>query len=184
MSQFLRISEWQFDTAATGGIGIEILSASGGSIILADPIKQRHSFSYSGFGLGFISFPIPKVKLPPVPILNRTIEVTGASKSFDGGGILFMTESLHGEELSKADLQGGTVYLDGGTGLLAGYGGSVMLLGINTAYLAPWLLNPGLGANLAANAIKQAPALLVMRGQTEGLLASVLGVSAMLGYLH
>jgi len=130
MSQFLRISEWQFDTAATGGIGIEILSASGGSIILADPIKQRHSFSYSGFGLGFISFPIPKVKLPPVPILNRTIEVTGAAKSFDGGGILFMTESFHGKELSKADLQGGTVYLDGGTGLLAGYGGSVMLLGL------------------------------------------------------
>lgn len=59
-----------------------------------------------------------------------------------------------------------------------------MLLGINTAYLAPWVLNPGLGANLAANAIRQAPALLIMRGQTEGLLASVLGVSAMLGYLH
>ena len=59
-----------------------------------------------------------------------------------------------------------------------------MLLGINTVFLAPWLVNPGLGANMAVNAMRQAPAVLVIYGQTEGLIASVAGLSAMLGYLH
>ena len=95
-----------------------------------------------------------------------------------------MTASFQGRELAKSDMQGGSVYLDGSSGLLAGYGGSVMLLGINTAFLAPWLLSPGIGANLAANAMQQAPAILVMHGQTEGLIARVAGVSAMIGYLH
>jgi hypothetical protein len=184
MPQQLRESKWTYNTAATSGIGIEMLSASSGTIVLTDPSQQDHSFSYAGFGIGFISVPIPKIKLPPIPLLNREIGANGAAKSFYGGGVLYMTSSFHGQDLAKSDMQGGTVYLDGNTGLLVGYGGSVMLLGINTAYLAPWLLNPGIGGNLAANAIQNAPALLLMHGQTEGLIASIAGISAMPGYLH
>jgi hypothetical protein len=184
MPHQLRESKWIYNTAATSGLGMEMLAASGGTIVLTDPSNEDQSFSYAGFGIGFISVPIPKIKLPPLPLLNRDIGATGAAKSFFGDGVIYMTASFQGRELAKSDMQGGSVYLDGSSGLLAGYGGSVMLLGINTAFLAPWLLSPGIGANLAANAMQQAPAILVMHGQTEGLIASVAGVSAMIGYLH
>ena len=184
MIESLRMSTWTYTNGATGGIGTGLLAASGGTISFTDLDKKDQDFSYAGFGIGLFSIAIPKLKIPDVPILNRGITGTGAARSFDGGGLLYMTESFHGHELSKSDLQGGTVYLDASTGLLAGYGGSVMLLGINTVFLAPWLVNPALGANLAANAMRHAPAVLVIYGQTEGLIASVGGLSAMLGYLH
>ncbi|MGX6998591.1 hypothetical protein [Caballeronia sp. KNU42] len=184
MSQFLRESKWKYDTGATGGMGTAFLAASGGTISLKNPDSQTQEFSYAGFGLSVFSVSIPKIKIPNIPIVNRSIGATGAAESFDGSGLVYMTDSFHGNELSKSDLQGGTVYFDAAAGLLAGYGASVMLLGINTAFITPWLLNPGLGANLAANAIQHAPALLVMRGQSEGLIASLFDLSAMIGYLH
>jgi hypothetical protein len=184
MIEFLRMSKWTYTNGATGGVGTGLLAASGGTLSFTDPDKQAQDFSYAGLGIGIFSIAIPKIKIPDLPILNRGITGTGAARSFDGGGLLYMTESFHGRELSKSDLQGGTVYLDVSTGLLAGYGGSVMLLGINTAFLAPWIINPGLGANLAANAMRKAPAVLVIYGQSEGLIASVGDLSAMLGYLQ
>jgi hypothetical protein len=180
----LRESKWSFNTSATAGLGIELLSMSGGKIVLDDPQKQTHDFSYTGFGLGVFDKPIPKIKLPPVPILNRGISGSGSVEGFYSDGYLYMTDSFHGHELTKSDIQGSTVYLDASAGLLAGYGASVMLLGINTALLMPSLVNPGLFSNLAANAIRSAPALLFMHGQSEGLIASIAGVSAMIGYLH
>lgn len=184
MIESLRTSKWIYNNAATGGIGTGLLAASGGTINFTDPDNKNQDFAYAGFGIGIFSIDIPKVKIPDIPILNRAITGTGAAKSFDGGGLLYMTQSFHGHELSKSDLQGATVYLDAGTGILAGYGASAMLLGINTTFLAPWLVNPGLGANLAANAMKQAPAVLLLYGQSEGLIASIGGLNAMLGYLR
>jgi hypothetical protein len=96
---------------------------------------------------------------------------------------MYMTDSFSGSELTKSDIQGGTIYFDLSVGLLAAAGASVMLLGINISLLMPLLVNPGLFANLASNAIKSAPALLVMRGTAEGLIASV-GGGATIGHLR
>ncbi|MFP3568132.1 hypothetical protein [Paraburkholderia sp. SIMBA_030] len=180
----IRESKWNYNTSATAGLGVELLSMSGGRIVIDDPEKQAQGFSYSGFRFGLVNIPIPKIHLPPLPALNREISGTGSVEDFYSNGYLYMTDSFHGKELTKSDIQSGTVYLDAGTGFLAGYGLSVMLLGINAALLMPWLVNPGLFSNLASNAIKSAPALLFMHGESEGLIASIGGVSAMIGYLH
>jgi len=177
-----RKSGWTFDSSAGYGVGLQFLSASGGKIIMQDPKKQFHGFSYSGFGLA-AGFPIPKIKLPPLPGVNRNISATGAPESFESAGIMYMTDSFSGSELTKSDIQGGTIYFDLSVGLLAAAGASAMLLGINISLLMPLLVNPGLFANLASNAIKSAPALLVMRGTAEGLIASV-GGGATIGHLR
>src|SRR5580698_9345753 len=130
MIDSLRESNWKYDTGASIGIGTALLSTSGGTIRFHDPDDQNQDFSYAGFGIGLFSISTPKIKIPRLPVLNRDVTGTGAAKSFDGGALLYMTESFHGRELSKSDIQGGTVYLDAAAGLLAGYTGSVMLLGI------------------------------------------------------
>lgn len=180
----LRESKWDFDASATGGFGMGLLSASGWKIVINDPWKQAHEFLYSGFGLTILNIPIPRIKIPPLPILNREASGFGSTENFASKGYLYMTDSFHGEELAKSDIQGGTIYLDAGAGLLAGYGLSVMLLGINSSFLIPWFVNPGIFANLASNAIRSAPALLIMHGQSEGLIASVGGAGAMIGHLQ
>lgn len=182
MSVF-RESGWTFDSSAGYGLGLQFLSASGGKIVMRDPKKQSHGFYYSGFGVT-AGFPIPKIKLPPLPGVNRNISATGAPDSFESAGIMYMTDSFLGSELTKSDIQGGAIYFDVSGGLLAAAGMSFMLLGINISLLMPLVLNPGLFANLASNAIKSAPALLVMGGTAEGLIASVVGGGAMIGHLR
>ncbi|RKR36705.1 hypothetical protein [Paraburkholderia sp. BL17N1] len=178
----LRKSGWSFNTSATGGLGIELLSISGGKIILDDPQKQSHDFSYFGFGIGY-SRGLPKIKLPPIPILNREMSGTGSTKDFTSDGVLYMTSYFHRQELSTSDIKGATIYFDGGAGLLAGYGESIMLLGINTELIAPWLVNPGIFANMAKKALDCAPAVLLLAGEAEGLIAGG-GLSAMIGHLQ
>ena len=162
----IRKSKWVFDTSATYEFGLGLLSTSGGKIVINDPQGESHNFRYSGFGLG-VSAAISKIKLPPLPALNRTVSVTGSTENFDSRGWLYMTDSFPGDELARSDIQGGAIYLDCGAGLLAGYGGTFMFLGINVALLTPWLVNPGLFANLASNVIKSAPAFLFMHGVSE-----------------
>ena len=175
-------SKWTYDAAATGSIGIGLSTASRGKVDLKDPGNKIHEFSYSGFGIGF-SVHLPGIKIPPIPIINKEISATGAAKSFSGRGYMFMTSAFRGKELSKSDIQGATIHVDAGFGLLAGYGGSLMFLGIHTALLVPWFINPGLGANVARKAIQSAPAVLLMHGQTEGLIAS-LGAGLLVGHLQ
>lgn len=181
MSLF-RKSDWEFDASAAGGVGYGLLAASGGKIVLTDPSNQSQNFFYTGYGIGF-SKAIPKIEIPPLPILNRVISVAGSTEGFYSGGVIYMTDSFGGDELVKSDL-GGAVYLDAGGGLFAGFSGSIMLLGINVALLASCILNPGLFASVAKNAIEHAPAILVMAGVSEGLISSIVGVGAMVGYLQ
>lgn len=190
MSLF-RHSDWIYKTGATGGVSLELAVASGGTIVLADPGGQIFDFYYGGVGIGYgLGLRIPKIKLPRFSIPEIKIpkiaghEVGGAGslKSFDSGGLVFMTAAFRGTELSKSDFQGATVYLDGGLGIGYGKAGTAMLLGINPAQLALGLSSPAM-VWLAEKAIAQAPAALVMGGTTAGLLAGA-GAGILVGYLH
>ena len=114
----IRKSKWVFDTSATYEFGLGLLSTSGGKMVLNDPQGHSHNFRYSGFGLG-ASSAISKIKLPPLPVLNRIVSVTGSTENFHSRGWLYMTDSFSGDELARSDIQGGAIYLDCGAGLLA-----------------------------------------------------------------
>ncbi|WP_253196803.1 hypothetical protein [Burkholderia cenocepacia] len=85
-----------------------------------------------------------------------------------------MTSAFKGSELTRSDLQGGTVYLDGYGGVVVAQGATVMLLGINPAMLALGLTSPAMSMILA-DAVANAPALLYMHGRTAGFQAGVGG---------
>ncbi|MDR5741429.1 MULTISPECIES: hypothetical protein [unclassified Caballeronia] len=177
----LRPSEWSYSTGATGGVCADVVVASGGSIVLSDPDAKDEAFYYGGIGAGMgVGIKIPRLKLPGLN--GKEVGGAGSAKSFPSGGAIFMTDAFRGSELSRRDIQGATVYVDAGGGLLLGAGGSVMFLGINSAELILGLSSPGM-LYLAERAIAQAPALLVMGGITAGLQAG-LGVGLLAGYLH
>jgi hypothetical protein len=187
----LRPSNWSYKTGATGGVSIEFVVASGGTIVLADPGGHETDFYYGGVGVGMgLGLRLPKIKLPrfslpelKIPkIAGHEVGGAGSLKSFDSAGLVFMTPAFRAAELAKADFQGATVYLDGGLGIGYGKGGTAMLLGINSAQLALGLSSPAM-AWLAESAIAEAPAVVLMGGTTAGLQAGA-GAGVLVGYLH
>lgn len=143
----LRPSNWSYKTGATGGVSIEFVVASGGTIVLADPAGKETDFYYGGVGVGIgFGLRVPKIKLPQfslpeikIPKIARH-EVGGAAsaKSFDSAGLIYMAPAFHGTELAESDFQGATVYLDGGVGIGYGKAGSAMILGINSPRSWHW----------------------------------------------
>ncbi|WP_407973302.1 hypothetical protein ACJ51O_36200 (plasmid) [Burkholderia pyrrocinia] len=187
----LRPSNWSYKTGATGGVSIEFVVASGGTIVLADPAGTETDFYYGGVGVGIgFGLRVPKIKLPrfSVPeikipkIAGHEVGGAGSLKSFDSAGLIFMAPAFSGAELTKSDFQGATVYLDGGVGIGYGKAGSAMILGINSAQLALGLSSPAM-TWLAEIAIAHAPAILLMGGTTVGLQAGA-GAGILVGYLH
>ncbi|WP_118186154.1 hypothetical protein [Paraburkholderia phosphatilytica] len=187
----LRLSQWTYSTGAGGGAGIDIVMATGGTIILDDPQKQEQKFHYGGVGIGFgLAFKIPRIKLPKftVPELKipkiggRSASGAGSTLDFPSYGHVYMTSSFDGKELTRPDIQGAVVYIDGSVSALYGWAGDVMLLGIDPAKLVLGLSNSAL-MWLAEEAIYRAPALLVMYGQTVGVQAGA-SIGLLVGYLH
>lgn len=187
----LRPSQWTYETGATGGVSVEFVVASGGTIVLHDPASKEEDFWYGGVGVGIgIGLKIPKIKLPKMTIpkielpkvAGREVGAAGSAKSFPSSGAVYMTDAFEKQELTRADIQGGTLYVDAGAGLIVGHAGSAMLLGMNSALLAMGLTNPALSF-LAIEAVHQAPAVLLMHGWTAGFQAGG-GVGLLAGYLH
>ena len=130
---WLRKSGWKYSTGAGGGASIEFVMASGGDIILTTPDERAQSFYYGGVGVGFgVGLKLPRIKLPKftipeikVPKLaGRNVGGAGSTFDFPSGGLVFMTSAFRGEELSRSDLQGATVYLDGSAGAVPNVWGS------------------------------------------------------------
>jgi hypothetical protein len=187
----LRLSQWTYLTGAGGGASIDVVMATGGTIILDDPQKQEQKFHYGGVGLGFgFAFKLPKIRLPKftlpeikIPkIGGRSVGGAGSTLDFPSYGHVYMTSSFDGKELTRPDLQGAIVYIDGSLSALYGWAGDVMLMGIDPAKLVLGLSNTAF-MWLAEEAISRAPAVLVMYGQTVGAQAGV-SVGLLAGYLH
>lgn len=188
---WLRQSAWKYSTGAGGGVSIEFVMASGGDIILTAPDERAQSFYYGGVGVGFgVGLRLPRIKLPKftIPeiklpkIAGRSVGAAGSTFDFPSGGQVFMTSAFRGEELTRSDLQGATVYVDGAAGAIVSQAGTAMLLGINSAKLALGLSSPSL-IWMAEEAIFQAPALLYMHGRSAGLQAGF-GAGVLIGYMH
>ncbi|CAG9269047.1 hypothetical protein C7402_108247 [Paraburkholderia unamae] len=91
-----------------------------------------------------------------------------------------MTKAFSGKELTKGDICGLAAYVEFGAGLVAGYGATLMFLGINQMLALAGVPAPQL--HLLEIAIAQAPAILFMRGSNMGPQASW-ALNGMLGML-
>lgn len=180
---FLRQSGWSYETGSTGGLGIGPILGSGGKVILNDPSGTKKNFWYGGLGGGFgEEARLGKLKIPPLKIKGKTIGGSGSSTSYPSKGMVFMTDTFKGSELTESDIQGATVYIDAAAGILMGLSGSAMLLGINPLPLMVGLSNPTFYPIAGITAIR-APAVLIMGGYSVGLQAGA-GIGLMVGYLR
>lgn len=178
-----RLSKWTYDTSASVSIALGATAISGGLISLNDPNKKSHHFHYGGFGVGTsIGLSLTKIELPETLIRNYAASGSGSITEFPSDSALYMTESFHGRELSKSDIQGVATYIEVGLGIIAGGSATLMFLGLNPALILAAVASPGF-AHLVTVAIEQAPAILVIWGGSMGPQVGG-GVSALLGQLY
>lgn len=176
-----KVSGWTFVTSATAGVGLEFVAGSGGAITLADPARKIVTLHYGGLGVGLSdSFRLPKVGKIKFAVKGKGVGAGLAPAQFPNAGVVLITESFAGEELGRSNLQGATVFVEGGLGLIGGGAASAMLMGINPFRLAAALAMPG--APLLVPTLMSAPAILLTAGLNVGLQAGG-GVAVFGGYL-
>ncbi|QNB14647.1 hypothetical protein G5S35_23515 [Paraburkholderia tropica] len=183
-----RESKWSFNTSATGSLSVEVLAASGGTIVLNDPDQKEHEFTYGTFGIGLgIGFKLPKIRLAKLhlpeismpTIAGRDIGGSVATRDFPSTGSVFMTRGFQGDELSARDFRGGVLLLDASAGVFEVAGGTLMLLGLNQAMLISGLLaSPG--NFVLSSALSSARAGIVTYGRSAALQAGA-GTSFQIG---
>lgn len=131
-------SDWTFDTSAGGGIGIGIFAMSGGLVRLKDPAGNPQSFYYAGIGGGLsegLKIPkLPKITMPKIG--GKGVGGAMSTTDFPSYGVVYRKSVFAGQELTRGDIQGATIYFEGGAGLIAGISGSIMFFGMNRAIFA------------------------------------------------
>ena len=155
------------------------VAASGGAIYLKDPAKADVTFHYGGLGAGFSDgFKLPKIGKIKVAVKGQGVGGVVAPAAFPNTGRVFVTDAFRGKELTRADLRGVTVFVEGGAGLIGGGSVSAMLLGIDpAAFISAAPIQP-----LLMMVIETAPAVLVTAGLNVGLQAGW-GVAAFAGLM-
>ena len=144
--------------------------------VLRTPEGQLLRFNYGGSGMGW-TFPFPKMlrlpqlTLPKIMLSGHEFGAIGSTADFPSNGVVYVTEACHGPDLSAQQIEGGTIYFDGGLGYLRGYGVSVFLAGLNEELMEAGILIP----RAMELAIASAPAVIFIKGQNEGLQESVGG---------
>ncbi|MBA8901703.1 MULTISPECIES: hypothetical protein [unclassified Phyllobacterium] len=180
---FLRSSAWSYETGSTGGLAIGYAVGSGGKIFLHDPSGVQKSFWYGGLGGGIgEEARLGKFKAPTFKIKGSSVGAAGSLTSYPSWGKVYMTDAFKGTELAESDIRGATVYIDAAAGIVAGFSGSAMILGIDPLPLIIGLTNP-LMMMYAQFAIWRAPAVLIMGGVNVGFQAGM-GIGALAGYLR
>jgi hypothetical protein len=178
-----KVSKWEFDTSATGGGGIGLFAASGGMIQLkAEDMSLRAQFHYGGAGIGgSLGGKIPKIgKLPKIDLKDRS--GTGSTTDFNSYGDVLVMAGCNKDELAATDFSGPCMYVDGGAGLIVGYGGTAILTGLSVLKI---LALGGIETNPMAmiDLIYSAKGLIFMNGWNAGVQAGG-GISINLGYLY
>lgn len=177
----LQPSRWKYDTGATGGIGIEFVAASGGAIYLDAPSGKVERFFFGGLGAG-LSFGFKIPKLPKFQLRGKSVVGAASTKSFPSRGLVWKRSKLRGRELTRADIQGAVVFIEGALGLGVGASGDAMLFGINPILLGLALTNPILQPILLPQALETSTGAMAFAGLNVGIQAGG-GIAGMAGYL-
>jgi hypothetical protein len=178
-----KLSKWQFDTSATGGLGIGLFSASGGLVQLKTKARDLvATYHYGGAGAGWSwGGKLPKIpKLPKIDLKGKS--AAGSSTTFDSYGEVFVMQGCKKDELSAHDLSGPCMFVDAGAGLIGGFSGTVLLAGISTLRLIAFVASP-MDPMAFADLMYSAQGVILMGGWNVGAQAGF-GASVSLGYLY
>ena len=179
-------SKWTFSTSGGGGLSIDVVAASGGTLEFNDPNRQpvRFHFGALGAGLGF-GVKIPKLGgLIGKLLSSRSVSGSGSTFAMRNEGVIFQTDVTRGRELTRGDFTGVCVIGEiGGSTPLYGLSGTVYLFNINKLTLALMLTNSSIASTQMALGLippLTPSAVLLADGDTRGL---GLGVAGYLGYV-
>lgn len=174
-------SGWSYETGATGGLGVAFVAGSGGALYLNPPGGGQETFYFGALGAGWsFGFKIPK--LPKVQLRGKSIAGAGSIKQFPSGGLIWRRESL-GKELTKSDIQGGVVFVEGAIGLGVGASGDAMLFGINPAALMGGLATLTVAPQVLTGALMTAKGAMTFGGVNVGLQAGG-GIAGLVGLMY
>ncbi|MDR5838560.1 hypothetical protein [Caballeronia sp. LZ034LL] len=182
MSEY-RKSTWRYETGALQSMSIGPFSAVRGVVVLSSPDGRKHKYNEVSFGFNVgkripVKFQLPDIPLPHAAFKGNGVTGSGSTIDFDGGGVVFMTPTFQGDELSTDDFSGAANSIEGGGGLLVAYGYTFLFTGMPQAVLLAGLSNPA----FLGIALRTAKGLIIIRGISEGLIDG-LGVTSSFGAL-
>lgn len=187
-----RLSHWGLVSAGSIGLGYGIGSLSSGTIVLRNPWGELYDFHCSTAGVG------PSIDLQglgkmlgkaPLHAARRIDpgDLSGKTAGNDStayetiGDVIILDDTA--PELEPGDFCGACLAAEAGGGLIKGYSGSCMVVGISTlwraAVLAGSAANPGMILNLT-DPLFRPKAMIVMRSGNIGLQAGA-GITARIG---
>jgi hypothetical protein len=170
-----RKSQWEFKTSNSGGLGVGIIAAEGGSVTLTEPgTRTLVKFYYGSIGAG-LSFGVKLPKIGRVQIPG----VSGSSEQFKSGGLVYMSRDFSAKELTIRDIRGGCFFAEASAGLAWGGAAYAMAFGMNPALLAASVMN----SLFVEHAIRSATGYLRFRGMNFGLQGGF-GGAGYLGMLY
>jgi hypothetical protein len=173
-------SEWDFVTCNGLSVSGGVLAGEGGTITLREPSKKSDVRFYLGaVGAGISGgFRLPKLKVPRI----QGAKIGGGAGSLEAmrsGGYVFMAPTFGGAELTRQDIRGGCLFVEGAAGFAWGAAGVAMVFGMNPLTLLSGLNNPG---NLM-QALLTATGFLLTLGMNFGIQAGG-GVTGYVGMLY
>jgi len=176
-------SKWTFRTSSTGGLGVEFVAVEGGAIYLKDPAGAPQTFYYGSAGAGVAwGVKLPKLGKLELRVRGKSVGGVIAPSAFPNHGALYIMDSFKGSELSRSDITGACIFVEFYGGLILGYSGTAMLLGVNPVWLAALAAMPLLSGPELIGLVHSARGLLLMRGFNAGVIGGG-GAGAFVGGL-
>lgn len=180
-----RQSAWSWNTSGTGGAGLGLVAASGGAVVLNDPAKQVQRFHYAAGGVG-LSAGIRKIPKIGKIVDPRSLSNRGggnvAPEFFTNHGTVYVMDGCSRDELVREDFHGICAVYDVGAGIIVGYSGALMLVGLDPLALAA---RAALAANPITNMLAprlRVKAMILSHGWNTGPQAGA-GITGQLGYI-
>src|SRR6266852_6775687 len=141
-------SGWTFKTSASVSLSIPVYGPVGaggskGTLVFTSPDGAIVEFQYASLGGGVGT---PK---------GSPVNLSFSTRGFDSAGLIYLSSTFSGSELSIEDFKGFTLILEASLGSLAGGSGAVMLLGISAEHMPMEIVRNtgalGIGAQLAVD---------------------------------
>lgn len=191
MATIRKKSAWSFKTSGGGSESVSVygpifVTGAVGLITLTSPQGRDVKFHMAAGGAG-AGLALPSKFKKINGFISPKFSASGSSEAMYSSGEVYVLDGFSGDELTAGDFEGWFITHDvSANAILAGFSGTVMLLGLAATSIPFEVLKDGLVAQVI-NRIwpsvlgSDAKALLLMKGQTAGSIGA--GIANTVGYM-
>lgn len=111
----LSTSDWEYETASSGGLTVMFAAASGGMLTLKDPTGALHQYRYGSAGVG-AGARLPRYGKVNLQVRGKSVGAAGATEDFYARGKVLVADSIAARGLNREDFKGACVFIEGGAG--------------------------------------------------------------------